>query len=296
MNVCGHEIRTYGKFVKVAALSADTFEFLDAPGPAIKELEVCGERVDLFTFMQRLPDTEPKYPYPVEWDNLAVLSVSTFDHWWNKQIGFKARNKAKQAEKNGVVIREVAFSRTLAQGIWEIYNESEVRQGKRFPHYGKDLETVYKMSATFLDRSAYFGAYLDDRLIGFVKLHCDESRTQAGLTHILSLMEHRDKVPTNALLARSVRYCAEQKIPYLVYSRFKDGKKERDSLMDFKERNGFKQINLPRYYVPLTMRGSIAYRFGLHKRLIDHLPESILSRLRSIRKNWYSRKLQTVAE
>ena len=296
MNVCGHEIRVYGKFVRIAALSADTFEFLEKPDLAVEELRRYGERIDLLTFMQKLPDTEPKYSYPFEWDNLAVLPISTFDHWWNKQIGFKARNKAKQAEKNGVVIREVPFSHTLAQGIWEIYNESEVRQGKRFPHYGKDLETVYKMSATFLDRSAYFWAYLDERLIGFVKLHCDESRTQAGLTHILSLIQHRDKVPTNALLARSVKYCAEQKIPYLVYSRFRDGRKEWDSLMDFKERNGFKQINLPRYYVPLTRWGSFAYQLGLHKRLIDHVPEAILARLRSIRKNWYGRKLQTAAE
>jgi hypothetical protein len=296
MKVCGQEIKIQGRLIRVASLSADTYEFVDNPEETIETLKKCPERIDLFTFMQRLPDTSPKYSYPIEWDNLAVLSISTFDHWWNKQIGFKARNKAKQAEKNGVTIREEPCSDALVRGIWEIYNECEIRQGKRFPHYGKDLETVHKMSATFLDRSVYFGAYLENRLIGFVKLHCDESRTQAGLTHILSLIEHRGKAPTNALVARAVRYCAEKGIPYLVYSRFSDGKKERDSLMDFKERNGFKQVDLPRYYIPLTQFGRLALRLGLHKRLSHHIPEPILARVRALRRAWYSRKIQPVTE
>jgi hypothetical protein len=296
MNVCGYEIKIQGRFIRTASLSADTFEFLDNPEAAVETLRKCGERIDLFTFMQRLPETDKKYSYAMEWDNLAVLPISTFEYWWNKGIGFKARNKAKQAEKNGVEIREVPFSDALVRGIWEIYNESGIRQGKRFPHYGKDLETVHKMTATFLDRSAFIGAYLGDRLIGFVKLHCDETRTQAGLTHILSLIEQRDKAPTNALVAGSVRYCAEKGIPYLVYSRFSDGKKERDSLMDFKERNGFKQINLPRYYVPLTLIGRIAFHLGLHKNFSEHIPEPILARLRLFRKAWYSRRVQPVTE
>ena len=296
MIVDGHDVKISGKVVRIAALSADTYEFLRDPEAAIETLRTYGERIDLFTFMQRLPETSPKYAYPMEWDNLAVLPISTFDCWWKEQIGFKARNKAKQAEKNGVVIREVGFSDTLVEGIWAIYNECEFRQGKRYPHYGKDLATVHKMSATFLDRSAYLGAYFQDRLIGFAKLHCDESRTQAGLAHLLSLVEHRDKAPTNALVARAIKYCAEHKIQYLVYSRFNDGKKKWDSLMDFKERNGFKRVDLPRYYVPLTNLGSIAYRLGLHKRLIDHLPEPVLARLLMVRKKWYSRKLQAATE
>jgi hypothetical protein len=291
MNVCEHEIQMRGRLIRIASLSADTYEFIDNPEETIESLKNCPERIDLFTFMQRLPDTSPKYSYPMEWDNLAVLSISTFDEWWNNQIGFKARNKAKQAEKKGITIREVPFSDSLVQGIWEIYNECEVRQGKRYPHYGKDLLTVRNITATFLDRSAFIGAYFNDRLIGFVKLHCDESRTQAGLVNILSLLQYRDKVPTNALLAAAVRYCATHKIPYLVYSRYSDGNKEQDSLMDFKERNGFKRVNLPRYYVPLTEIGRVAFHLGLQKRIIDHLPEPVLIKLRKARSFWYEIKM-----
>jgi hypothetical protein len=289
MNVSEHELRIEGRILKLAALAADTYEFVHNPESVIRELQRCKQHVDLFTFIQPLPDTAPKHSYYFEWDNLAVIPVTTFDDWWMNQIGFKARNKAKQAEKRGIRLREVPFSDELVQGIWAIYNESAVRQGKRFPHFGKDLATVHSMTETFLDRSCFIGAYFEDRLIGFVKLHCDRARTQAGLTHILSLIEHRDKAPTNALLAESVRYCAKQRIPYLVYSRFSDGGKTRDTLMDFKERNGFKRVDVPRYFVPITPMGSAALRLGLHRGLSEHLPQSAVAACRWFRKAWYSR-------
>ncbi len=296
MNACGEDIKIQGRLIRVARLEADTYQFLEDPEAALDALRKCGVRIDLFTFMQRLPDASPKYAYPMEWDNLAALPVSTFDHWWTQQIGFKARNKAKQAEKKGVVIREVPFDDALVRGIWTIYNESPLRQGKPFPHYGKDIETVRREAGTFLDRSIFIGAFLGESLIGFVKLLCDETRTQAGLLHIVSMIQHRDKAPTNALVAHAVRSCAARQISNLVYSRFSDGNKQRDSLMDFKERNGFKRVDLPRYYIPLTSVGRVALRLGLHKRFADHIPESILVRLRGLRNSWYSRKFQSATE
>jgi len=294
--VCGKEIRIDGRLLRVARLEADKYQFLDDPESMIEGLGKCGERIDLFTFMQRLPETTPIYDYPMEWDNLAALPVSTFDHWWMQQIGFKARNKAKQAEKKGVSVREVPFNDALVQGIYAIYNECPVRQGKPFRHYGKNVETVRKEEATFLDSSIFIGAYLGDTLIGFVKLTCDESRTQAGLMNIVSMIRHRDKAPTNALIAQAVRSCAERGISYLVYSNFAYGNKQRDSLTDFKERNGFQRIDLPRYYVPLTRTGWVAFRLGLHRRFPERLPEPVLARLRELRNAWYNRKFPSVRE
>jgi hypothetical protein len=296
MMVCGQEIRTVGRLVHIASLSADTYEFVDRPEDSIDALKKCGERIDLFTFMQRVSETSPKYGYYMEWDNLAVLPVTTFDHWWTKQINDKTRNMARRAGKKGVVIRQAPLDDAFIEGVWAIYNECEIRQGKRFPHYGKDLSTVRQMMATYLDRSIFLGAYLDNRMIGFARLHCDGTRTQAGLSSILSLAQHRDKSPTNALLAEGVRYCATNKLPYLVYSRYSDGNKERDSLMDFKDHNGFQRVNLPRYYVPLTRRGRVALSLGLHRRLIEKIPDPIMSRLRSLRKTWYARKVEAVAD
>lgn len=289
-------IKVESGIVHIARLDGEKVKFLDNPEMVLDKIRKCGRRIDLFTFMQRVSDTNPKYSYPMEWDNLAVLPISTFEKWWDEQIGFKARNKAKQATKKGVTLREVPFDNTLVQGIFEIYNESPIRQGRRFPHFGKDLETVRREAATFPDSSIFIGAFLGERLIGFIKLVTDETQTQAGLMHIVSLLGHRDKAPTNALVAEAVRACAKRRISYLVYSNFAYGKKQRDSLSDFKERNGFQRIDLPRYYVPLTAAGRVALRLGMHHRLTDRLPESIAAKLREFRNKWNNRKLPAAIE
>jgi hypothetical protein len=296
IDVCKKQVRVAGRLVRTARLEADLYQFIDDPESMLAELRASKTRIDLFTFIQRLPDTAPKYSYPMIWDNFAALHITTFEHWWSNQIGFKARNKAKQAEKRKVVVREIPFDDTLVKGIWEVYNEAPIRQGAPNAHYGKDLQTVYREEATFLDSSIFIGAFLEDSLIGFIKMVHDETRTQAGLMNIVSMIRHRDKAPSNALIAQAVKSCAERGIPYLVYSRFAYGKKQRSSLSDFKERNGFQQIDVPRYYVPLTFAGRAAFRFGLHKKFADHLPEPLLAKLREFRSAWYNRKSSSATE
>lgn len=299
MNVCGYDIRVEGRLVRTARLELDKYEFLDDPRPVLDALRRAGRRVDVFKFMQKVPSTpeqlfgvSPAYDYPMQWDNLAVLPVSTYEHWWNEQIRSFPRNRARQAAKRGVVIREAPFDDALVQGIWEIYNECPVRQGKPFAHYGKDLPTVRRISETFLDRSIFIGAYLGEQLIGFIKLVTDRDRTQACMMHIVSMMQHRDKAPTNALIAQAVQSCADRGIRYLVYQNFTYGRKEDDSLSHFKEINGFQRVNLPRYFVPLTPIGRMALSLGLHRKLIDRVPAPLLTRLRELRSSWYNRRLQ----
>jgi hypothetical protein len=110
--------------------------------------------------------------------------------------------------------------------------------------------------------------------------------------NIISKLAHRDKSPTNALVAQAVRTCADRGIAYLVYSHFAFGERERDKLTDFKERNGFQRVDVPRYYVPLNSFGRLALRLGLHRRWIDRLPGPMAERLRALRYNWYNRKAQ----
>lgn len=296
IEVCKTQVRVTGRVVRMARLEADLYHFIDSPESVVAELSASKTRIDLFTFIQRLPETTPRYSFPMEWDNFAALRVTTFDEWWNNQIGFKARNKAKQAEKKKVVVREVPFDKELAKGIWEVYNEAQIRQGAPNAHYGKNLETVYREEATFLDSSIFIGAFLEGSLIGFIKMVHDETRTQAGLMNIVSMIRHRDKAPSNALIAQAVKSCADRGIQYLVYSKFAYGKKRRSSLSDFKERNGFQQIDIPRYYVPLTFVGRAALSLGLHKKLVDHLPESLLAKAREFRSAWYNRKSSSAKE
>jgi hypothetical protein len=296
LTIDGRELQIKGRLCRVAHVDGDGYKFLADPEQAILTLRQSKVRVDLFTFLQKLPETSPQYPFPMEWDNMAVLRISTFEDWWMQQIGFKARNKAKQAEKKGITVREVPFDDALSNGIWQIYNECPIRQGRLFPHYGKSLEDVRRMSATFLDSSVFIGAFEGEKLIGFIKLTIDDTGTQAGIMHILSLLEYRDKAPTNALMVQAVRSCANLGIANLVYSQFAYGKKLKSSLSDFKERNGFTRVDVPRYYVPLTRWGSIAFCVGLHQNLAERVPEPVAAKLREWRSAWYQRKFQLKAE
>ncbi len=291
MEVCGKEIRINGRLVRIAFLDGEGYQFLEDPQAAVRSLRSFRTRVDLFTFIPRLSDISTRLNYPMEWDNMAALRVSTFDEWMTKQIDFKVRNKIRKATKNGVMVQEVPFDDAYVQGIHTIYNESPIRQGKRFWHYGKDLETVRKMNATFMDRSIFIGAYLEGNLIGFAKLVFDEDRSQAGLMQIVAMIGQQDKAPTNALIAQSVRSCVERGISYLWYANMSYGKKQADGLADFKRHNGFQKIELPRYYIPLTVAGRMAIRLGLHHGMTHWIPEPVAATFRRIRKQWYGMRV-----
>jgi hypothetical protein len=75
-----------------------------------------------------------------------------------------------------------------------------------------------------------------------------------------------------------------------VYANFAYGKKIQSSLSDFKERNGFQRIEIPRYYVPLTRWGAVAFRLGLHRRFAERVPEPVAATLRELRNRWYQHK------
>ena len=62
---------------------------------------------------------------------------------------------------------------------------------------------MHREEATFLDRERLHRSVSQEKLIGFVKLVADETRTQAGLMNIVSMIAERDKAPTNALIAQA---------------------------------------------------------------------------------------------
>lgn len=289
MEICGREIKIRGRLVRIAYLDGEGYQFLEDPETALNEIRRSASRIDLFTFTQRLSDLSPKYCYPIEWDNMAALRISTFEDWM-AGLRPRIRTTVRKTEKDGIAVREVPFDDTLIRGIQVINNETPVRQGRRFPHYGEDLETVRRITATFLHRSVFIGAFFNGNLIGFAKLVGDENGTQAGLMHILSRVDCRDKAPTNALVAQAVRSCAERRISYLWYANFSYGRKHHDSLAEFKRRNGFQKVEIPRYYVPLTLVGRGTLALGLHRRPSDRVPEPLAATYRRARSRWYAAK------
>jgi GNAT acetyltransferase-like protein len=266
--------------VRVMSLEDDWFEDVNDPAPVIAALNNSDIKADIFTFWQRLPDTEPKYSYPMELDSIAALPVKSYSFWWEKQIDRKARNKVRKAQKNGVIVKPATFDDHFVQGITSLFNETPIRQGRHYLHYGKDFETVKRQFSRFLFREEIFGAYLGEELLGFIML-ADAGR-YASLGQIISKIAYRDLAPTNALLAKAVERCAEKGFPYLVYAYWLG-----DSLGDFKRSNGFQRFDLPRYFVPLTPRGKLALKLGLHRGWKEAVPKPLRKPLKELRRRWY---------
>jgi hypothetical protein len=278
-SVDNHAIIISGKLLRIARVRDEPWDCLTAPEEFLERLRRDRVRADVFTFMQELADSTPRYGYRMEWDSHAVVPVSTYDHWWKKQLDNKSRNMIRRAQKNGVELRLVDFDDRLIAGIVEIYNESPVRQGKPFWHYGKDFETIKRDHATFLERSQFIGAFLGAELIGFAKLV--HSRNVVSLMQIISKLAQRDKAPTNALIAKAVEVCAEAGIPHLHYGVWSKG-----GLGAFKTSHAFVRYEVPRYYIPLNARGRLALRANLHHKWTEALPESWIERLSVARQKW----------
>ena len=178
-------------------------------------------KVDIFTFCQRLPETTPKYKYYMEWYDIAVLPVKSYEHWWSKQIKTRTRGKVRKAAKQDVVVRKAEFNDDFVRGMVSIFNESPIRQDRRFLHYGKDFETVKRQFSRYLFREELMGAYYKDELIGFIMLaYVGQS---AVLGQIISKIKHRDKAPNNALIAKAVECCDRKEAPHLIYARWDTG-------------------------------------------------------------------------
>jgi hypothetical protein len=282
MLAANKEISISGKFIRIATLKEEWYEDVGDPEAIIADLKKARHCPDLFTFWQRLPETSPKFKYFMEWDNIAALPIKSYEFWWTQQIKDKTRNLVRKAEKKGVIIKKTDFDDAFVQGMTAIFNETPVRQGKKFWHFGKTFETIKTEFSRFLFREELYGAYLGDELIGFIFLA--NAGKYGVLGQILSKIEHRDKSPQNALIAKAVEVCEKKSLPYLIYAKWPQG-----SLAEFKKNNGFEKIGLPRYYVPLTLMGKIILKFKLHQGVKGLLKEEWVEKLKAIRNSWYKR-------
>jgi len=278
------KIEVSGKFIKIARLGEEWYVDVTNPQIFMDYIRTNRIKADILTFWQRLPDVTPRHNYKMEWDSIAVLPVKNFNYWFTKTISGKERNLIRKAQKKGVVIKLTRYDDQFVKGITEIFNETPIRQGKPFWHYGLDYNTVKSEFSQNIHREQLIGAYYDEELIGFIMLA--NAGKYAMMTQILSKIAHRDKAVNNALIAKAVEICSENNIPYLVYAKWVYG-----TLGDFKKNNGFEKIDLPRYYVPLTIWGSIVLKLNLHHGIIPLLPDTLVSTLIKLRNKWYSRKL-----
>ena len=268
-------------FFKIAT---DAKEYETDVVPTREFLEKIRERgADVFTFLERKWCNTIHNP-PASWtktdDNVALLTITTYDEWW-KNIGKKTRNMVRKAEKGGVTVTVVEPNEKLAEDIWKIYNETPIRQERAFPTYGISLESVKKYVLS-PQNCTYMGAYLQNELVGFIRLL--HAKNITIMSQILSMQKHWDLALNNALVAKAVEVCASRGEKWLMYARMGN----HPTLDRFKENNGFTKYPLTRYYISLTEKGDIAIKLGLHRRTEDILPPSIKYRLIPVY-NWVSR-------
>jgi len=279
------EVKVTGKIFKIASIKSDGYRDINDPLNYIESIKKSIINADIFTFTQKPPEITPKYKYHFEWENYAVIKIKSYDHWWKKQTTKNNRKRVKKSRNRGIIVKVTGFDDKLIKRIVDIYNEFPIRQGRKFWHYGKDFETVKIENSSFIDRSDFICAYFNNELIGFIKQVY--TADCAVIMQIISKLKFRDKFVNNALIAKSVELCAIKNISYLIYSQFTYGKKGEDSLTVFKSRNGFKRLDLPRYFIPLTIKGKIAIRLKAYRNMSDILPKTLIILFLKMRAKWY---------
>jgi hypothetical protein len=79
--------------------------------------------------------------------------------------------------------------------------------------------------------------------------------------------------------------CAARGVPHLTYTILRRGDHG-----DFQKRNGFVTIDVPRYWVPLTLKGKLALKVGAHRGIAGMLSDDTMTQLLNLRARWYQGK------
>ena len=289
--VLGRTVITAGRWPKVASIHDERFaegELSIDQASFIEALKQTGLKADIFTFAQKLPDIVPRHSFHLEWDNLAVIPITTFSDWWERRISTSKRNAVRKSAKIGMVVKQTELDDDLITGIVKINSETPIRQGKPFWHFNKSFDEVKSENSTFPDQNVFLGAYYQDELVGVVRMIC--AGRIAHIALFLAMTKHHDKRTANAMIAKAVETCARNGMSHLVYGQYVYNDYE-SSLTEFKRENGFEQILVPRYFIPLTLRGEIAMKLGLHRGFAGRLPKPLLAELLRWRSRWYARRL-----
>jgi hypothetical protein len=282
-----------GKWLKVASIHDELWldSSLQDPEVCVRELKSLRSShvaiPDILTFAQKLPAVSPMWKYPIEWESVAAVRLSNFTTWW-ESLPQETRKNARRATKRGVVVDVRPLDDDLIRDIVELNNDSPMRQGAPFHHYGKSFDQVKKDQSTHLERSDFICAYVGKELIGFLKMvYCGAF---GSLLLLITKPSHNDKRTANALMVKAIERCLERGMSFMVYGKYRYGNQPPTSLMKFKDHHGFSEIMVPRFYVPLTLKGEIGMAMKLHRDRVALLPESVISVGRRVRAEWYKLK------
>ena len=102
--VCdGIPMDVIGRFIRILVVRAGEEHFYDVinPGHFVKQFGGRCGIADLLAFSQRLPDTAPRFRYYFEWDNVAALPITNYEHWESTQIQTSTRKHIRRAARRG---------------------------------------------------------------------------------------------------------------------------------------------------------------------------------------------------
>lgn len=286
----GIQFLTKGTWLKIAAVRSEEMveKELENPELYIEELKSGANRIlkaDLFTFAQKLPESDRKYSYPIEWESIAAIHLMSFNAWW-ESLPQETRKNVRRSQKRGVTVRVQDFNDDLLEGIRRVNDESPLRQGIPNAYFGKSVEETRKLYGEFVGRCDFICAYSGDELIGF--LHLVYRGNIASILNLTTKRSHFDKKPANALMAKAVEICESRGISDITYGLYNYGNKKDNPLREFKVRNGFQEILIPRYYIPLTSWGKCCMAVKLHRGLVGILPHSLITAGVGARALWYN--------
>lgn len=292
LKVNGNELTARGSWLKIARVRGEEMMENELEDPEHYRMALTNDPIlksDIFTFSQKLPGTEPKHSYPMERESIAAIPLGSFKSWW-EGLPQETRKNVRRSQKRGVEIRTKDFDATLIEGIRAVNDDSPLRQGLKNAYYGLTAEETRKRYSEFVGRCDFICAYLGEEMIGF--LHLVYRGNVAAILNLTTKPSHFDKRPANALMAKAVEICDAREISHITYGNYNYGNKRDSPLREFKIRNGFAEVLVPRYFVPLTLWGRLCMKANLHRGLIGILPHSVISVGIRARALWY-RKFHT---
>jgi hypothetical protein len=303
------EVRTKGRWIKIPAIRVND-DTLIATGRRLRIAKIRGEemrekaieapelyleavkknkatlKADIFTFAQKLPTTDQLFQYRMERESIAAIPLVTFKQWW-EGLPQESRKNARRAQKRGVTLSIRRLDPDVVEGIRSVNDDSPMRQGARNAYYGLTSEETVKRYGEFEGRCDFICAYSGEEMIGF--LHLVYRENVAAILNLTVKPSQLDKRPANALVTKAVEICDSRGISHITYGNYNYGNKRDSSLREFKIRNGFEEILVPRYYVPLNMWGRICMGLNLHRGLIGILPPSVVAAGLRARAVWYKK-------
>ena len=96
-----------GGWLKTVVLKDENLiegEIIPNPVSFIEQIKKSDLNADILTFPQKLSDTLPKYDLYFEWDNWAVVSITTYQDWLD-MISSTGRKIVKKSQKLGVIVK-----------------------------------------------------------------------------------------------------------------------------------------------------------------------------------------------